>query len=113
MKKRDTLLLLISGFILVVAWVGFSIYHSFATSTVSEPLGKQIQPIPASFDTKSIQELKKRKQIVLDLSSLENSASNSSQPTPSPVPSISPTATPALVATTSATTATEGGSLNQ
>ncbi len=113
MKKRDILLLLTSAFILVIAWVGFSIYHNLATSTVSDPVGQQIRPIPASFDTESISQLKRRKKVLLDFKELETTATNSSQasPTPTLIATPSPTLIPLLTATPSGSVATEGGTL--
>lgn len=112
MKKKDILLLLISGFILVVAWVGFNIYHTLATSTVSETVVQQILPIPGTFDMRSIEELKKRKKITINLSDLEKQENPTA--TPSAIPTATPTIsiTPDISASPSAPISTQGGSLN-
>lgn len=70
MKKRDILLFLFSTSILVFAWIGFSVYHNFVSSTITPSQGIQIAPIDPNFDTKTIENLKKRKQItpLLELS---------------------------------------------
>lgn len=99
------MLLLISGFILVLAWIGFSIYHNLATSTVSTAVGSQLRPIPGSFDMTTINNLKNRKNISPDYNNLETQISTESA-NPTPVPTvIIPTPT---VATSSGQTATEG-----
>ncbi|MBI2431037.1 MAG: hypothetical protein HYV39_03420 [Candidatus Levybacteria bacterium] len=60
MKKRDFLFVLISGFILVVIWIGFNIYHNAVTSTIPEATSIQIEPIAPTFDMQSIASIKKR-----------------------------------------------------
>jgi hypothetical protein len=61
---KDILFLFISSFVLVVAWVGFSIYHKMVTTTISEDLQIQIKPIDPYFDSETIQKLKARAVIV-------------------------------------------------
>lgn len=61
MKKKDILFILISGFFLVIAWIGFSIYHNSKTSTIPEATSIQIAPITPAFDIQTIQEIKTRK----------------------------------------------------
>ena len=63
MKKKDILTLLIPSFLVVVAWVIFSIYHSFVTSTIPESLNMQITAINPEFDTSVIENLKKREKV--------------------------------------------------
>lgn len=103
MKRREILFLLISIFILVVAWIGFNIYHSRVTSTISDPLSISISPISPDFNSKDIQALKNRKKIVpvFDTTTiatpsptLSPTATPSSSLTPSPSPSITLTPTP-------------------
>ncbi len=60
MKQKDIFLFLIPGFILVLAWVVFSIYHNSVTSTISETLSKNISPINPTFDKKTIDDIKNR-----------------------------------------------------
>ena len=62
-QKKDILYISISSFILTVAWVGFSIYHNWVTTTISETLQVQIQPIDPSFDQDTLQRLKNRQPI--------------------------------------------------
>lgn len=61
MKQKDILLLLIPAFILVLSWIVFNIYHNTATSTITEVVSSDILPIKPNFDTKTIEEIKKRK----------------------------------------------------
>jgi hypothetical protein len=68
MKKKqspieDILFLSISSFVVVVAWVGFNIYHSYVTTTITPDLQIQIEPIQPDFDIATIQTLKSRKQV--------------------------------------------------
>lgn len=63
MKQKDLLFLVISTFIIVIAWIGFSIYHNSTTSTIPSQLNTQIIPIPPDFDTKTINTLKAREQV--------------------------------------------------
>lgn len=60
MKRKDILLILVPSFIFVLAWMGFSIYHGFINSTISEALNIQIIPINPTFDTATISKLKNR-----------------------------------------------------
>lgn len=103
MSKKDILLLLGSGFILVVAWIAFNIYHNLATSTVAPTVGNHLRPIPPVFDTESITKLKQRKKVSLDFKALDSQqATTSSQLIPTPTIPI---------ATASGEVATEGASI--
>lgn len=61
MKRSEIILVLISTTVIVFAWVAFSVYHNFITSTIPETVNTNIQPINPNFDTQTIDELKKRK----------------------------------------------------
>lgn len=85
-KKRDFLNLSISLFAVVTAWVAFSIYHSFTTTTISEDLQMQITPINPTFDTETIESLKSRKKIVpLFQTDGKQEASTPATLTPTPI----------------------------
>jgi|SRR3990167_7718683 len=60
MKQKDILLILVPTFVMVLLWVVFNVYHSHVSSTISEPLNKQIDPIPQAFDLQGLESLKKR-----------------------------------------------------
>ena len=60
MKQKDILLLLILSTIVTILWIVSNIKHNIDTSTISDTLGIQIQPIVGSFDSSTIQRLKKR-----------------------------------------------------
>ena len=64
MKQRDILILLIPAFILVVIWVGFSIYHNAVVSTIPSNVNEQINPITPYFDTNTIENLKRRQVVI-------------------------------------------------
>lgn len=61
---KDILFLSISSFIVVAAWVGFNLYHSYVTTTIAPDLQLRIIPISPEFDTATLEKLKLRKQIV-------------------------------------------------
>ena len=63
MKQRDILFLVISTFVLIVAWIGFSIYHNLVSSTITKSVAEKIAPIDPDFDTKIIDILKERKSV--------------------------------------------------
>ena len=114
MKKNDILMILIPSFIFVLAWIGFSLLHSIATSTISETLDMQIAPISPDFDTNTITGLKQRKnvvpiyQITVPIQNIVIPATPSAAtPTPTPIIVVQP------VSSSSAGQATSGGSLAQ
>lgn len=97
MKTKDILLLVVPIFIVIMAWIGFSIYHSATKSTIPETLNIQIQPIVPDFDTKTITNLQKRKQVSGNFTPSDTgtaSAKLSPTTTVTPAVSKSPTATP-------------------
>ena len=50
-------------FVMVFVWIGFNIYHAWATSTISADLALQIVPIKPNFDINTIHVLKNRNSI--------------------------------------------------
>lgn len=64
MKQKDILIIAISTFITILAWIGFHIYHATVTTTVSQSLQKQIQPIEGKFDVDTIEAVKKREKVL-------------------------------------------------
>jgi len=60
MKRRDILFISISAFVLILAWIIFSVVHNFMTSTISEPTEKKIAPISPDFNTQAIESIKKK-----------------------------------------------------
>ncbi len=113
MKKNDILLILVPSFIFALAWIGFSVYHSFVSSTISESLNEQIIPIRPDFDTKTINAIKQRESITpvyqLEPSSIAQIASRSSTVTPTPE-AIQPTPP---ISSAAAQQASSGGGLTQ
>src|SRR6266404_3425866 len=94
-KQKDILFILISSFIVVVAWIGFNLYHIWATSTVSQNVQLELIPIDPDFDPQTIQQLKLRGNInPLFESNVSSSAAlltktTQSGPIPSPTPLVS------------------------
>jgi hypothetical protein len=89
MKQREIYLLLISSFVLVVIWIGFSIYHSSITSTIPQTTNIQIIPINPNFDMKTISNIKTRPTVV-PLYELDKTTSDTLTPTPTLIPTITP-----------------------
>lgn len=94
MKQKDLLYLVISIFLLTVLWIGFNIYDTAATTTISEVLQVQIIPISPDFDPATIRDLKKREKVTPVYSTTAREAS----PTPT-VPVASSAAVPATQST--------------
>jgi len=61
--QKDILFIFISSFIVVVAWIGFNLYHIYVTSTINGDLQLQLTPISPVFDPQTIQQLKTRENI--------------------------------------------------
>lgn len=64
MKQRDIFLIAVFTFLVVVAWIGFSLYHVQATSTISPTLKERIAPIEPRFDTSTINMLKTEREAI-------------------------------------------------
>lgn len=79
MKQRDIITLLIPSFILILAWIIFSIYHSSVASTIPPAVNIQISPIKPIFDMDAISKLKQRQKIT---PSYEGPVGASPTPTP-------------------------------
>jgi hypothetical protein len=63
MKQRDIITLLVPSFILILAWIVFSIYQSSVASTITPVVNMQISPITPIFDTNAISKLKQREKV--------------------------------------------------
>jgi len=63
MKYKDIIILLVSAFFLVIAWIIFNIHHNSVESTTPEDLKKEIAPISPTFDQPTIDKLKSRAKI--------------------------------------------------
>lgn len=67
--SKNLVTLAIFTTMIVIVWIGFNIYHNFATSTVSNDINIRSTPIENTFKTKTIEDnLKSRKEITVDLS---------------------------------------------
>jgi len=80
MKQKDLFMILIPSFVVIVFWIGLTIYHNSVSSTIPPALNIQIKPIDPNFDSKTITDLKKRKEItpMFEMSATEQSQSSSS-----------------------------------
>lgn len=63
MKQRDIITLLIPSFLLILAWIIFSIYHNSVASTITPVVDIQISPIKPVFDTDAVSKLKQRQKV--------------------------------------------------
>ncbi len=63
MKQKQLLFFLVPTAIVVIAWVGFNIYHSATVSTIPDSVSIQISPIPGQFNVAVINKLKLRQKI--------------------------------------------------
>ncbi len=63
MKQRDIITLLIPSFLLILAWIIFSIYHSSVASTITPVVDIQISPISPTFDLNAVSKLKQRQKV--------------------------------------------------
>lgn len=104
MKQKDLLILLTSAFLLVIAWIIFSIYHNSITSTIPKNLNIQIVPISPDFDSKTIEKLKERKNIMPLFYTAESQTQPESQ--------VSVTPATSSESGTLQNQATSGGTLN-
>lgn len=89
-RQQDILFILISSFVLVIIWIGFNIYHIYITSTISEEIQLQLDPIDGSFDQATIKKLRTREQI----NPLYQLASSSATAQPTPEPTVTDTTAP-------------------
>lgn len=64
---RNVILFSAVTFVMVLIWIGFSIYHNQTSSTVAPNIASQIDPIVARFDAKTLESLRARKSIVVSL----------------------------------------------
>ncbi len=85
MNKKEAYFILISTFILIVAWIIFSILQSAVSSTISGSLSLQTTPINPTFDMQTITAIKKRKAVTPATEIQTNIATNAAQSiTPTP-----------------------------
>jgi hypothetical protein len=77
MNRQEAYFILIATFILVLAWIIFSILDSAVNSTISQTLTVQITSISPTFDTNIIEGLKKRQQVIpLDVEPVQQATSS-------------------------------------
>lgn len=64
MKRKDVIFLFTATLALVLSWMIFNIYHASVSSTIPQVLNTQIKPISSIFDTKIVENLKKKEKIL-------------------------------------------------
>jgi hypothetical protein len=84
-RQQDILFILISSFVVVVAWIAFNLFHIWTTSTIAPEIQKQLTPIAPDFDPATQQQLQTREEVV----PLFEQERRIITPTPS-IPSITP-----------------------
>lgn len=109
MKQEEILFFLGSIVVVVFTWITFTIIHNSLTSTISSEVSQAIVPIPATFDTKTINSMKARPTVSTQ-STLQLPSQNAIIVTTAPT--VAPTEQPLQpIATASGQVATTGGSL--
>lgn len=93
MKQKDLITFLVLIVIVTTAYVASNIYHSAVTSTISEILTIQVKPISPKFQTKVLDELKKRTIIAPQFNAPPPVVSPTARPTPIVLASPTPVQT--------------------
>lgn len=91
MKQKDILLFIVPTLIIVIAWIIFNLYHTSTTTENDQTTTSTVIAISPNFDTKVIDELKKRENVV---AATEISVSNVVLPISSTSATLTPVATP-------------------
>lgn len=85
---------------IALSWIGFSVYHSYTTTTITNDAAIAITPIPGEFDRATIEILRKKNKIPVDLngerqgiSSESETGSDTKTATAAASPSVTPVAT--------------------
>ncbi len=89
-QYKNLIYLIIPSFIVILAWIGFTVYNKRVATTITESQSLTIQPINSSFNVEIINRLKKRKLITpnLNITQTENQISSQEATlTITPVPS--------------------------
>lgn len=103
MKEKDLLYLVVSSFILTILWVGFNIYDSIATSTITEVLKVQIAPISPEFDPATIEKIRAREIIAPAYTFTATGIKETPTPTQAPIVELpTPSPSPLFVSPTTA-----------
>ncbi|HVZ12762.1 MAG TPA: hypothetical protein VG965_07070 [Patescibacteria group bacterium] len=94
---RNLVYLTLFTSLIILSWIGFSIYHNYTTSTIDSDTKILITPIPGRFDDEVIQSIMQRKVIDADLNQRTPVASDEASISPTPTPiKLSPTLNPTL-----------------
>ncbi len=88
----------------IISWVIFSVYDNSVTSTISSDTSIAITPIPPNFDTDTLNMLKSKNIVSVDLEKNRPASSQSAD--------ISPTVVPTQAITPTKTVSTSSGTIN-
>lgn len=102
MKQKDLLFILISSTLVVGLWIVFSVVHNALSSTISNDTVQNISQIPGTFDTKTLNQLKKRVNVNVQ-------TAVTLIPTPSPTPTAAPITPVSPLQSLSVPVASQGG----
>lgn len=103
--KNFIYLSILTAFV-VLCWIIFSIVHNSTTSTISQDTGIIINPISPRFDLKTLDDMKQRKNLSVNLEE-EITSGSAATPILTPLPKISPT--PSIESSSSARVASPSG----
>ncbi|GIW61250.1 MAG: hypothetical protein KatS3mg089_0102 [Patescibacteria group bacterium] len=95
-QYQNLIYLIIPSFVVILAWIGFTIYNKRVATTITESQSLTILPINSSFNKEVLNRLKKRKVITPNLNYLQTDNQISSQEaslTITPIPPAEPIAT--------------------
>jgi hypothetical protein len=109
MKQKDYLFILISSAIVVVIWITFNILHNVLTSTISESLGQQLVPIAGTFDTQTLDSLKKRAHVTPLFIIIQSPTPTPTLPPVTPIQPIATASAPLVTQIILQQQATQGG----
>jgi hypothetical protein len=109
MKQNELLYIVVSLFVIVVLWIGFNLFHTYASSTVTDTQTTQVTPITPIFQKEILTKIKARPKVEPLFDSDKVSASVSAV-TPTPTkPGQSVKVTPTTPVAGSASSSASGG----
>lgn len=89
-QYQNLLYLIVPSFIVILAWIGFTIYNKRVATTITESQSLTIQPINSSFNKEVLNSLRKRKVVTPNLNLIKTDNQISSQEATLNVTSVPP-----------------------
>lgn len=114
-QQTDIMYILIPSFVLVLAWIIFTVYNSAVSSTITATQSSSIKPISPTFELGVLENLKKRKKILpimtqeIDISSVEQLPVSSGSSQLQALPVLLPPTSPQIQSAAEAPVASGGG----